>query len=339
MGTRGYKLYENSLVEHMECQICFAENCRNKYTCFKCKKNMCYACLEMYINTTSDFLKCSCTEYIFPSSLEKVRNVEKYKLFLLKRIEMNFFDDISSMKDFLERTRNIREKRHNLMLDFPLCIKYTIDNCFQKELKSVKQKLDKKKVDFTKICHRTSCNGTILSNNSCQKCSYKYCEFCMEIEDDGHKCNQEDILSKQYIQNIGIRCPNCNLPIEKSSGCSYLTCAACDTKFEHITNTVSRHGGHSTKVDVNTQYKVSLKLLDKYPDLPKQIVEKINKIENYELKYDKSIIKNLISDKKSNSIRYYEKYMQEQKKYRDNIKILEKLNNASSKEDVLKFLH
>ncbi len=321
----------------MECQICFAENCNNKYTCSKCKKIMCYSCLEMYINTTNDFLKCVCTEYIFPSSLENVQNVEKYNLFLMKRIEMNFFEDISSVKDLIERTKNIREKRHKLMLQFPLCIQYTIDNCFQKELKSVKQKLEKKKVDFTKICHRSNCNGIIVSN-SCRKCSSKYCEFCTEIELEGHQCKEEDLLSKQYIQNMDIKCPNCNIPIEKSSGCSYLTCAVCDTKFEHTTNVISNHGGHSTKIDVNTSYKVSVKLINKYPDLSKEIVEKINKMENYELKYDKSVIKNLISDKRSKALRYYERYIQEQKKYRENLKILEKLDRVSSKEEIIKLL-
>lgn len=324
----------------MECQICFAENCNHKYTCDKCKKIICYDCLEMYINTTTDFLKCSCTKYIFTSSIEDVSNVQKYKTFLIKRIETNFFDDISSMREFLERTKNIREKRHNLMIKFPLCVQITIDNCFQKDLKRIKQKLEEKtkNIDFTKICHRTNCNGKII-NNICGKCVSKYCDFCLEIQQESHQCKEENILSREYIKNMSITCPNCHLPIEKSSGCSYLTCAACDTKFEHTTNTISQsHGGHSAKVEVNTSYKILTDILKRYPLLSKKDVEKINKIESLELKYDKLMIKNLISNEQSKAIRYYEKYLEEQRKYKENLKILEKIHKASSQEELLALL-
>ncbi len=321
----------------MECQICFAENCNSKYKCNKCKKIICYDCLEMYINTTSDFLKCSCTKYIFPSSIDSLPNIQKYKTFLIKRIEMNFFDDISSMREFSERAKNIREKRHQLMMKFPLCVQITIDNCFQKDLKHIKQKLEQKAVDFTKICHRTNCNGKIVQN-ICDKCTSKYCDFCLEMEQEGHQCKEEDILSKEYIKNMGISCPNCHLPIEKSSGCSYLTCAACDTKFEHTTNTISIHGGHSTKVEVNSSYRILNDIVKKYPLLSKIDVEKINKLESFELKYDKSMIKNLISNEQSKAIRYYERYLEEQRRYKENLKILEKIQKASSQEELLKYL-
>lgn len=321
----------------MECQICFSTEYNDKFTCNKCKKNICFECLETYINITTDFLKCSCTEYILPSYLEKVKNIDKYKLFMIKRIEMNFFEDISSTKDFLGNVNQIRKKRQEIILKFPVCVKQTIESCFKKEFQSVQQKIQRRKINLTKICHRSNCDGDI-SENICIKCTVKYCDFCMEIENEQHSCDGNDILSKNYIKNMSIFCPNCSLPIEKSSGCSYLTCAVCYTNFDHSTMNLSTHGGYSEKINVNTSSKTSTKLIEKYTDLPEQTLDKIFYIENYRLKYSKLMIKNLVLDNKDRCIKYYEKYLKEQKIYKEYLKILEKIDVSSNKESVIKIV-
>jgi hypothetical protein len=271
-----------------ECQICFAEDCDEHYKCKRCKKITCFNCLEMYINT-STFLKCGCTEYIFPSDLKKVKNVEKYNTFFLKRIEGSFFEDISSIKNSIQVTKDIRKRRHELMMDLPYCIKYTVEKCFKGNLASVKQKLNKKEMDLTRLCHNGNCDGTITENYHCNKCDTKYCEFCMEIGEEPHSCNEEDILSKNYIKSMNISCPKCRLPIEKSSGCSYITCAVCDTKFDHNTNTIGDYGGHSTSVEVAKKYSIIPELLETFPDIPKDLVDKIELVENFKPKYKEHI--------------------------------------------------
>lgn len=313
-----------------DCQICFAENCTKNYTCFKCKKIICHGCLEMYINASSDFLKCACTEYIFPSCLSGVKNVEKYRQFMLKRIQMNFYNDLTSIKNHMEMKSNIREKRHKIAMHFPICIKYTIDNCFKKELETISIKLEKKQNDMTKICHMTGCNGDIIGS-SCNKCCSKYCDFCLEIEEDGHSCKEEDVLSKQFIKSMSISCPNCKLPIEKSSGCSYITCAVCDAKFDHNTNKLTAYGGHSTKIELQDKHIVSREILSKFKEIPKQTVDKIVKLETMDLKFKTTTLSSLDDNE---ALKYYEKYLKEQKKYKETRKLL----NNIRKEDDMKLL-
>lgn len=323
-----------------ECQICFSEDCDTFYKCVTCKKITCYDCLEMYINT-STFLKCGCTSYILPSDIKNVKNITKYNDFFLKRIEGNFFEDINSVKNSIQTGHNIRKMRHELMLTLPYCIKYTVEICFVKELNNVKKKLSKlsKKendIDLTRVCHNPICNGRISHDLICNTCDSKYCEFCMEIEDQSHSCNKEDILSKNYIKSMSITCPKCKLPIEKSSGCSYITCAICDTKFDHNTNTIGNHGGHSTKVEL--KFSIIPELLKTFPDLHKTIITQIDSIENYKPGYKEDIIKNILKNDKQTAIRYYEKYLKEQKKFKDNIKTIKNIKIAKSSEEIQKII-
>lgn len=321
-----------------DCQICFTENCDKKYTCFKCKKNICYQCLEMYINCTSDFLKCACTEYILPSSLKDLNNIYKYKQFMLKRIELNFYDDLLSIKNYMDITSNIRKKRHELMMEFPKCINLLINSCFSKELNSIHVKFNKLKnqIDFTKICHISICDGTIVEN-TCNKCSCKYCDTCLEIQNEEHVCKNEDILSKNFIKDMSISCPKCKLPIEKSSGCSYITCAACNTKFDHTTNEVTNYGGHSSLIQVKiSKSEIFEEIKEKYPDIPKKVLDKIRILESLKLKHNTHMLKNLAKNKHEEAIKYYETYLQEQRKHKENIKILQRIRKFD-KEQLVDF--
>jgi LSD1 subclass zinc finger protein len=247
----------------------------------------------------------------------------------MKRIQNNFFDDISSYGG----THNeLRKRRHELMMNFPYCVKFTIEQCFSKQLKSVKRIIENKIANMTKICHSSFCDG-IIQDDACIKCDTKYCDICAEIKEDGHTCNEEDILSKQFIQSMQISCPQCRLPIEKSSGCSYITCAVCDTKFDHTTGNISHHGGHSVKVEIRKENLVA-DVLAKFANAPKEIIDKIESLERFKLKQNKDVIKNFIHNEKWKAIVAYEKYLQEKKIHKEVLRKMEKIKNAQSLEEI-----
>jgi hypothetical protein len=136
---------------------------------------------------------------------------------------------------------------------------------------------------------------------------------------------------------MSIQCPNCKLPIEKSSGCSYLTCAACNTKFDHNTKKITNYGGHSTSVDIKQKEKVSNIIIAKFNDISKECIQKIQNLENYDLKYNVKMLKS-IKDNTDTTIKYYEKYLKQQKKYKENIVLLEKIKECQNTEQIYKFL-
>jgi hypothetical protein len=214
---------------------------------------------------------------------------------------------------------------------------YYEDSDLLERLLKIKQNFSKQEeTNLTDICHITTCDGKI-KNNTCIKCTVKYCDFCSEIEITGHSCNQEILLSKNFINSMSIQCPNCKLPIEKSSGCSYLTCAACNTKFDHNTKKITNYGGHSTSVDIKQKEKVSNIIIAKFNDISKECIQKIQNLENYDLKYNVKMLKS-IKDNTDTTIKYYEKYLKQQKKYKENIVLLEKIKECQNTEQIYKFL-
>lgn len=287
----------------MDCQICFCENCDRAYTCSKCKKNICFECLDMYIKSSTDFLRCACTEYIFPSKLNGLPNRDLYIKKMLNRIETNFFEDLHSGSSI----EHIRTKRREALESLPLCIKFMIETSFKKELKDCLNKAKTKQINMTMICKKICCNG-IIKDYSCVLCSTKYCDLCDEVKDSYHSCNREDVLSREFISNMSIKCPNCHLPIEKSSGCNYMTCAVCLTKFDHHTGELSTNGGHSVKVNVAKTNLVTF-LTDKY-ELPETVLKKLKALCRNRTSTKKII--ELYSKDKLKAILAYEMFLKQQ---------------------------
>jgi E3 ubiquitin-protein ligase RNF14 len=74
----------------------------------------------------------------------------------------------------------------------------------------------------------------------CERCTFAFCSVCMISWHGPYgRCNaprtaselaQEELKSKIAIQHC-LRCPCCDAPYEKISGCSHLRCANCDAEF------------------------------------------------------------------------------------------------------------
>jgi hypothetical protein len=62
---------------------------------------------------------------------------------------------------------------------------------------------------------------------------------------DGNYAKASSHLNIQVEMNDDLdRCPRCKIPYHKEGGCSYITCYACECKFDHQTKTIGARGSY-----------------------------------------------------------------------------------------------
>ena len=69
----------------------------------------------------------------------------------------------------------------------------------------------------------------------------------MNIKEDDHVCNRNDIESAELIKNSSKPCPKCYVPIFKISGCNQMFCTNCHVVFDWVSlkiDTGSVHNAH-----------------------------------------------------------------------------------------------
>jgi hypothetical protein len=208
----------------MECLVCFTTP-ENYVKCQDCDKRYCFKCLDEYLFHTEKIIKCECGKYLFPDNIpECLKNKRVYE----KKIK-------KMMEKLLPKTSNL-----------PNHLKFVSDTLGF----SVKSITTAKTTIYTNICTNNWCNGKI-ENDVCDLCEFERCSKCREMTKSlrTHQCEKETLASLEEINKF-FNCPACKIPIEKSYGCMYITCAVCGCKFEHLSGTLTTHGGHSTMVKV-----------------------------------------------------------------------------------------
>jgi hypothetical protein len=285
-------------------------------------------------------LKCECNKFIFPRQLCKtIENYELYKNSILKQIELKNFDIIQTKKSELAIIKKIRDTRMTRKLQFPKCIQFTINSCYKSEFEKIKIKIEKNndKINYTTICSYNWCDGNVI-NNKCNLCDADHCQKCKELKKINHKCNEDTISSLKVISQFH-KCPKCELPIEKSSGCSYLTCAVCNTKFDHTTNEISTHGGHSIQVSVSTKTNLSddpqfLENLTEKHIIQLKIIEKSVLFKND----TNCIVKSFLTNESDKTLLLYEVFLYKLNNYKINIKKMRDLYNNKHNQEIVKQL-
>lgn len=65
----------------------------------------------------------------------------------------------------------------------------------------------------------------------CDSCGNDYCFKCLKNHYDTD-CNMNKIITDDIPRDMNVKqCPGCKNLVEKGSGCDYLTCPKCTTKF------------------------------------------------------------------------------------------------------------
>ena len=67
------------------------------------------------------------------------------------------------------------------------------------------------------------CKGHVL-NYKCVICDTMICDKCLVINEDEHKCKEDDIKSAELILKDTKPCPSCKTRIYKIDGCDQMWC-------------------------------------------------------------------------------------------------------------------
>lgn len=281
-----------------DCLICFCpiEENEQSYGCSndKCVTQICEDCLVNYINHSFDkklIPKCindNCKSYYTISCLKNLSNDNKKKYYncCLKFFIDEKGDDVKNdleEKVIIERLR--KEKIKFIKDRFPKAIALVVDSTFTNKLNKL-EKAKKKKIQdeiskSKRLCMNLFCNGHLNDDFICMTCSTEFCKTCEVKLTKNHKCDTNVIDSLNMIKNM-VKCPNCYLPIEKSQGCNFMTCANCNTNFCYSDGTVSAAGNHgqNTAVVLHEKYR----LTDIYHGDNQEIINFLLMISNYEPK-------------------------------------------------------
>lgn len=97
------------------------------------------------------------------------------------------------------------------------------------------QPTKEKKTKFTQKCPVEKCPGFLSKQWVCELCKTKTCNKCLEIKDDLHVCDPNDVETAKLIKQETKNCPGCGMGIHRISGCSQMWCTQCHIAFNYNT--------------------------------------------------------------------------------------------------------
>jgi len=217
------------------------------------------------------------------STLDK-SHIQKYMKTCVNALMSKDSDKVSKQKSYDELIENMRKQKFEFIENkFPPAIRLAAELCHKPKIRKVntgnlKNAIDQ--VEKTKrLCMNTFCNGRINDNYECLSCLTRFCKMCEKrlgedeisaTENDlvptfvdrrikkkrelvdrpynaklkvAHPCKPEDIASVAEIRKM-IKCPQCNISVEKADGCNSITCANCQTNFDYLSGEKCVAGNH-----------------------------------------------------------------------------------------------
>lgn len=97
--------------------------------------------------------------------------------------------------------------------------------------------------EHIKKCEKDSCSGFVNKKTCiCGICDTKYCKQCLNVEEESHECNEDDINTVKLILKDTKPCPECGVPIHRIDGCNHMFCTQCKTPFDWKTMQIQRSG-------------------------------------------------------------------------------------------------
>jgi len=233
--------------------------------CLCCKKNL---SLEFVLaNNATQWCKKIFVPYFENLCLEKEKSLltstlDKYKNMVkvrdlrkqIRALPSNKKLENQLIKVFKMTDTNFEKKNNN---DFKNLLDQQIEekNILKSSLESKIDKLEnnkdkknkKKETTYISNCLVENCRGFINNKYTCEICDTKICKACMNIKEEDHVCNRNDIESAELIKNSSKPCPKCYVPIFKINGCNQMFCTNCHVVFNWETlkiDTGSVHNAH-----------------------------------------------------------------------------------------------
>jgi hypothetical protein len=300
----------------MDCIICYADlnevdgfmRCGN-YS--KCKSIYCTECYNRFIfmclneNIVPQCTNTNCKLEILHTEIKDNFNkatLTKYTQIMTDSLIFINDDSIAEINILNKIKNNLINERIDFIKTFPTAIQLIVNISLSDKLQKIKKDkiMNKNANDTNKIkCFNATCDGYLINNKkikdllTCINCDDDFCYMCnKKTNNKMHFCRQEDIDSVNYLKNT-TKCPKCNIPVEKISGCNNCTCCHCHTKFCFRTGKLTSAGNHD-KLKLNIKLD-EYKLSDLYKDIYEEnIIDIIIEIENKKPMYPNNIHNKLI---------------------------------------------
>ena len=103
-------------------------------------------------------------------------------------------------------------------------------------------------------CTVEGCRGLVDGSWKCGVCSARVCDRCRAIlpaaaDDAGpsaaHVCDPGDVQTFDLLRRDTRPCPNCHVPVTKTSGCDQMWCTACDKAWSWASGALIRGEVHN----------------------------------------------------------------------------------------------
>lgn len=264
-----------------DCSICFCPievpTLQNYIVCCKYKYRLCSSvlCLEC----ASNYITHSNEEKVIPTcpkpdcksfyGLREIRKLPKeiqtvYGNLVIKAFLRDKSEALTkqiTQENVIKKLRS--EKMQFIRNTFPPSIALVADIVFSAKLKKIQKaridKIEKQiKAEGSRKCMVLMCNGRLDKDLKCMLCSTQFCGKCEKlISNTQHVCKKEDVESIRFL-NYTVKCPKCNVYIERISGCNFMTCAVCKTNFNYRTGTLENTGSNNPDVVVRHTERFSV---------------------------------------------------------------------------------
>ena len=121
---------------------------------------------------------------------------------------------------------------------------------YRRELRYIREMIKKKNNNhsisnsfFRHGCPKENCVGYIEeTTQQCIACESKVCHDCHVLfSEEDHACRKEDVENWKTICKNTRPCPQCSVPIQRSSGCYQMWCIHCHYAFDFTTGRELSH--------------------------------------------------------------------------------------------------
>lgn len=268
-------MIKNTVLPEEECVVCFTPS-REYLKCSNplCQTPICYDCLNTYLDISlreNAIPPCTnCRQVYLISDIKNPECQQKYEQCCLAELITHKGDDARKTWEISTKILAIRNERRIFIEErFPPAIAFTARVCMPDKLRKVdKQLTDKMEAQTrksTRICMNLMCNGSLDENLTCLTCQTTFCQLCEKRMNANHVCNPDDIESVKMIKET-IKCPNCLLPIFRSSGCNNMTCSNCGENFLYSTGEKGGSGSSNAHTEVREKIMLSVEYLKMLTD-------------------------------------------------------------------------
>ena len=246
----------------MSCIFCFdiptapivAVACRG----YECRLIACSECIETMVKVCRDTVRsmptCECRCEYTQSQLLPVLSKEIMEMYIMmckRNLELDNPTSTVSRVDHAAMIDAVRQRiRKNMSEALPEAVVHTmIISGLEKRLIAREQKNSAFKAPqrLLRPCVSFTCKGKLVDNDQvlkCHKCSLLVCKTCDVVRSaEDHTCRKEDMDTVDALKDVRA-CPKCSVPTTRGSGCVFVTCPYCNTKFDSTTGMQSAWGGH-----------------------------------------------------------------------------------------------